>query len=39
MICADLDLGVELRADHARHILSWFKVLTDDPRAIFTAAS
>jgi antirestriction protein ArdC len=38
-ISADLDLTPELREDHACYIASWIKVLTDDKRAIFTAAS
>ena len=39
MVCADLALSVEPRPDHARYIASWLKVLRDDTRAIFTAAS
>jgi antirestriction protein ArdC len=39
MICADLNLSVEPRPDHARYIASWLKVLRSDSRAIFTAAS
>jgi len=39
MICGDLGLSVEPRPDHAGYIASWLKVLRDDPRAIFTAAS
>lgn len=39
MICADLNLSVEPRPDHARYIASWIKVLRSDKRAIFTAAS
>jgi antirestriction protein ArdC len=38
-ISADLDLTPEPRADHAAYIGSWLKVLKDDKRAIFTAAS
>jgi antirestriction protein ArdC len=38
-ICADLDLTPELRTDHAAYIGSWIKVLKNDKRAIFTAAS
>lgn len=35
------DLGIELtpRADHASYIASWLKVLKNDKRAIFTAAT
>jgi antirestriction protein ArdC len=36
---ADLDLTPEVRSDHASYIASWIKVLKDDKRAIFTAAS
>jgi antirestriction protein ArdC len=38
-LSADLDLTPELRADHASYIASWIKVLKDDKRAIFAAAS
>lgn len=39
MICADLNLNVEPRPDHARYIASWLEVLRSDKCAIFTAAS
>ncbi len=39
MICADLNLSVEPRPDHAHYIASWVDVLRSDKRAIFTAAS
>lgn len=38
-LCADLDLALEPREDHAEYIAHWIKVLKDDNRAIFTAAS
>ena len=38
-ILADLGLAHHPRPDHAAYIASWLKVLNDDPRAIFTAAS
>ncbi|MEP7309326.1 MAG: zincin-like metallopeptidase domain-containing protein [Acidobacteriota bacterium] len=38
-ICADLDLSLEPREDHACYMADWLKVLKDDNRAIFTAAS
>jgi antirestriction protein ArdC len=38
-VCADLELTPELRDDHASYLASWLKVLKNDPRAIFTAAS
>jgi antirestriction protein ArdC len=39
MICADLNLGVEPRPDHAHYIASWLELLRSDKHAIFTAAS
>ena len=38
-LSADLDLTPEIREDHASYIASWIKVLKDDKRAIFSAAS
>src|ERR1700694_5487719 len=38
-LSADLELPPEVRQDHAAYIASWTKVLKDDKRAIFTAAS
>ena len=38
-LCADLDLTPQIRDDHAPYIAGWLKVLKDDKRAIFTAAS
>ncbi|TXL75129.1 DUF1738 domain-containing protein [Vineibacter terrae] len=38
-VCSHLDLTPEPREDHAAYIASWLKVLKDDRRAIFTAAS
>jgi len=38
-LSTDLDLTPELRKDHAAYIASWIKVLKDDRRAIFSAAS
>ncbi len=38
-LCADLELTPEVRDDHAAYIASWIKVLKNDRRAIFTAAS
>jgi antirestriction protein ArdC len=38
-LSADLDLTPELRSDHASYIASWIKILKDDKRAIFSAAS
>lgn len=38
-VCADLALSPEVREDHASYIASWLKVLKDDKRAVFAAAS
>src|ERR1700722_14888068 len=38
-LSADLDLTPQVRDDHAAYIASWIKVLKDDKRAIFSAAS
>lgn len=38
-LCADLGLELTPREDHAAYIESWLKVLEDDKRFIFTAAS
>ena len=38
-LSADLELTPEVREDHAAYIASWIKVLKNDKRAIFIAAS
>jgi antirestriction protein ArdC len=38
-LCADLRITPEVRDDHASYIHEWLKVLQDDKRAIFAAAS
>jgi antirestriction protein ArdC len=38
-LCADLRITPEVRDDHASYIDEWLKVLQDDKRAIFAAAS
>jgi antirestriction protein ArdC len=38
-LCADLQITPEVRDDHAAYIGHWLKVLKDDKRAIFSAAS
>ena len=38
-LSADLELTPEIREDHAAYIASWIKVLKNDKRAIFSAAS
>ena len=37
--CADLGIASSPRADHASYIASWSKLLTDEPRAVFDAAT
>jgi antirestriction protein ArdC len=38
-VMADLGIANQPRAEHAAYIASWLKILKNDPRAIFTAAS
>jgi antirestriction protein ArdC len=38
-LCADLGITPEIREDHASYVANWLKILKDDKRAIFTAAS
>lgn len=38
-LCADLGITPEVREDHAAYIASWLKVLKDDKRLVFSAAS
>lgn len=38
-LCAKLGIANEPRADHAKYIASWIKVLKDDRKAFVTAAS
>lgn len=38
-LCADLKITNELRPDHAAYIQSWIKILENDRKAIFIAAS
>ena len=38
-LCAQLNLALEPRADHASYLENWIKVLKADKRAIFTASS
>ena len=39
LLCADIGITPEPRADHAAYIASWLTVLRDDKRAIFSPAS
>ena len=38
-LCADLELALEAREDHAAYIANWLEVLANDSRAVFTAAA
>lgn len=38
-LCADLGIATAPRPDHASYIAHWLKVLKDDKKAVFTAAS
>lgn len=38
-LCADLGISPEVQDNHAAYVASWLKVLKNDKRAIFTAAS
>ena len=38
-LCADLGITPEIRDDHAAYLETWLKVLKEDKRAIFSAAS
>jgi antirestriction protein ArdC len=38
-LCADLELALEPRADHASYIATWLNVLAADNRALFSAAA
>jgi antirestriction protein ArdC len=38
-LCADLELALEPREDHASYIATWLRVLATDNRAVFTAAA
>lgn len=38
-VLADLGIAHHPRSDHAAYIASWIKLLKDDPKAVFTAAS
>lgn len=38
-LCADLEVGSDANGDHSAYIGSWLKILKNDKRAIFAAAS
>lgn len=38
-LCADLELSLQPREDHASYIATWLDVLAQDNRAVFTAAA
>jgi antirestriction protein ArdC len=37
-LCAELSITRDVRADHARYLAHWLKLLKEDDRAVFTAA-
>ena len=39
LLCSELGITQDVRADHAQYLASWLKLLKDDSRAIFTAAA
>jgi len=38
-LCANLELALEPRYDHASYIATWLRVLAADNRAVFNAAA
>jgi antirestriction protein ArdC len=38
-LCADLELSLQPREDHAEYIATWLKILRNDKRAIFQASA
>lgn len=39
MLCAELQITQDTRADHAQYLAHWLNLLKDDPKAIFKAAA
>ncbi|WP_306752586.1 zincin-like metallopeptidase domain-containing protein [Paracoccus actinidiae] len=39
LVLADLGIAHHPRPDHAAYLASWLRVLAEDPRGLFTAAS
>lgn len=39
MLCAELDITADIRADHSAYIKHWYDVMDGDPKAIFAAAA
>jgi len=39
MLCAEIGVTQDTRADHAQYVANWLQLLKNDPRAIFTAAA
>jgi antirestriction protein ArdC len=39
ILCAELGITQDVRPDHAQYLVSWLRLLKDDPKAIFTAAA
>lgn len=39
ILCAELGITQDVRADHAQYLAHWLQLLKDDPKAIFAAAA
>lgn len=39
MLCAEIGVTQDTRADHAQYVANWIQLLKDDPKAIFSAAA
>ena len=39
MLCAEIGVTQDTRADHAQYLANWLKLLKHDSKAIFTAAA
>ncbi len=39
MLCAEIGVTQDTRADHAQYVANWLQLVKDDPKAIFTAAA
>ncbi len=39
LLCAELDITQDVRADHAQYLAQWLELMKEDSRAIFTAAA
>ncbi|MCC7347392.1 MAG: DUF1738 domain-containing protein [Variibacter sp.] len=39
MLCAELGITQDVRADHAQYLAQWLELMKDDAKAVFTAAA